>query len=207
MARKRYKKPVRPEGWHSWQGIIQRCENSSSCNYKRYGGSGISVCDRWRHSFADFISDMGPRPSSSHSVDRYPNKNGNYEPGNCRWATMKEQNNNRTNNRILTFNGKSQTMSQWADEIGITIYALHGRLQSGRMTLEEALTFQTPHIEYDGKRMSATAWAKAIGIKADTIQKRIKKGWTAEETLTTPVRDWGRSTHDERSADVPVIVG
>ncbi len=77
----------------TWASIQQRCTNSNASNYDRYGGQGIAVCDRWK-SFASFFADMGERPEGT-SIDRHPNNTGNYEPGNCRWATPKEQQANR----------------------------------------------------------------------------------------------------------------
>lgn len=186
------RKSSRPDGYYCWQAMISRCEYAGNVAYKHYGGRGVTVCAHWRHSFAAFMKDMGPRPSVKHSVDRFPNPDGNYEPGNCRWATMKQQQNNRRNNRLLTYGGKTQTMSQWAEEIGITVYALYGRLVRGKMTVEQALTFKPPLIEFDGRKLAATDWANVVPIKANTIAKRIRDGWTPEETLTTPVRDWGR---------------
>jgi hypothetical protein len=79
-----------------WRAMIDRCENPDNWGFHRYGGYPIpvTVCDRWRNSLLDFVADMGPRPSPEHSVDRYPDPYGNYEPGNCRWATAEEQSNN-----------------------------------------------------------------------------------------------------------------
>lgn len=77
-----------------WASMIQRCENPKATRFEDYGGRGIKVCAEW-HDFARFVADVGPRPSDKHSLDRHPDVNGNYEPGNVRWATVAEQNANR----------------------------------------------------------------------------------------------------------------
>lgn len=116
-----------------------RCINPKAINYPHYGGRGVKVCERWLHSFENFLADMGPAPSNKHTLDRFPNQEGDYEPGNCRWATHKTQNNNRRGNRLLTFQGKTQTVAQWADDIGINSSTLYHRLYRG-MSVEMALT-------------------------------------------------------------------
>jgi|SRR5215469_3595576 len=78
----------------AWTAMKQRCYNPKDERYRDYGGRGITVCDRWKHSFKNFLEDMGPKPAPNLSLDRIDN-NGNYEPGNCRWATIYEQLSNR----------------------------------------------------------------------------------------------------------------
>ena len=122
-----------------WAKIIERCENPKSQAYKYYGGRGISICERWRHSFVEFFQDMGPRPSPEHQIDRYPDMNGNYEPGNCRWATPTQNNRNRRSNHVLAFQGRSQTIADWGDEIGIPGPIITNRLLRG-WSVADALT-------------------------------------------------------------------
>jgi hypothetical protein len=101
------------------------------------------MCARWSepngHGFINFITDMGPRPTKYHSVDRYPNREGNYEPGNCRWATPKEQGRNRRNNRLITAFGETKCMADWLDIYPVKRATLIQRLESG-MEPELALT-------------------------------------------------------------------
>jgi hypothetical protein len=87
----------------SWANMIARCENPNATGFEYGGGRGITVCKRWRNSYADFLADMGPRPSPKHSIDRI-DVDGNYEPNNCRWATSAEQNKNKRRLAINTPN-------------------------------------------------------------------------------------------------------
>ncbi len=98
-----------------WAGMIGRCTNQNSSNYNRYGGRGISVCERWLQ-FENFIADMGRCPDG-HSLDRFPDKNGNYEFNNCRWATAKEQAHNTRRNKWLEYNGRKMILQDWAKEL------------------------------------------------------------------------------------------
>ncbi len=86
---------IRPE-YSAWVSMKNRCLNPRAHNYRRYGGRGITICREWIDNFAAFFAYVGPRPSAQHSIDRFPDNNGNYEPGNVRWATAKEQTNNRS---------------------------------------------------------------------------------------------------------------
>ena len=113
-----------------WRAIKARCHSVGSVSYAWYGGRGIRVCERWFDSFENFFADMGPRPSKAHSVDRIDN-DGNYEPGNCRWATRKEQQRNKRNNRLITYNGETMCLEAWADRLGIGWATIHERLDRG----------------------------------------------------------------------------
>jgi len=126
---------ITPE-FRVWARMLRRCNYSRGSSYYRYGGRGISVCDRWSE-FMNFFMDMGPRPSSKHSIDRI-NNDGNYEPGNCRWATQKEQCQNTSKVRIFTVNGRSQTVSAWGEEYGIKRSTIYARLKRG-LSIEQAL--------------------------------------------------------------------
>jgi hypothetical protein len=96
----------------SWQAMLNRCRNPAADQYPKYGAVGIIVCERWCNSFENFLIDMGLRPSRQHTIDRFPDKNGNYEPYNCRWATWREQQNNRNNNVIVEYHGQQMTLAQ-----------------------------------------------------------------------------------------------
>lgn len=108
-----------------WRKMRVRCKGNDS----RYGGRGISVCKRW-DKYENFLKDMGRRPSSGHSIDRIDN-NGNYCPENCRWATVKEQCNNRRSNVIVTYLGKTKRLSEWCEELGLPAKRCRARLSYG----------------------------------------------------------------------------
>lgn len=114
--------------WNSWQAMIVRCTRKSTNYYANYGGRGITVCPKWRHSFETFLKDMGPRPRGT-TLDRYPHNAGNYEPDNCRWATPKEQANNTRTNKYLEFQGERLTIAQWCDRLAISRSTVVRRLK------------------------------------------------------------------------------
>lgn len=122
--------PVTRE-YQAWQNMIIRCENLKLPCRSRYGGRGISVCARWRNSFEAFFADMGPRPSPKHSLDRYPNNDGNYEPGNCRWATRAEQARNTSGNSYIQYAGDRLCESDWCARLGVSPGTVRRRLAMG----------------------------------------------------------------------------
>lgn len=123
---------------HSWTNMLARCRNSNHPRFADYGGRGITVCDRWQKSFVAFLEDMGLKPTTRHSIERM-NNDGDYCPLNCRWASPKEQNQNTRVNRLITHDGKTMTLSQWANFLNTKHSVIGGRLDRG-WSVAEALT-------------------------------------------------------------------
>lgn len=115
--------------WSVWCAMRRRCDNPRNKSYGLYGGRGITVCERWQD-FSNFLADMGERPSRLHSIERQ-NTNGNYEPGNCVWATKAQQSRNTRRNVVLTHNGKTMVLQDWADFLGVHRCTLERRLRKG----------------------------------------------------------------------------
>lgn len=120
----------------TWQSMLGRCLNPNDPAFDDYGGRGIKVCNRWLI-FENFLEDMGERPENL-SLDRIKNNKG-YFKKNCRWATRKEQANNTRRNRLLFYNGKTQNVTQWSEELEINKNTIYGRLNSG-WPIERVLT-------------------------------------------------------------------
>ena len=122
-----------------WRGMKRRCNSTTYDGYKYYGGRGIKVCEEWRNSFQAFYDwSISNGYTDELTIDRI-NVNGNYEPSNCRWTTMKVQANNRTDNHVVTINGQSKTLTEWADVYGIKQDTMYHRINRG-WTAERALT-------------------------------------------------------------------
>jgi len=171
-----------------WRRMHERCTNPKDRSFRHYGGRGIDVCARW-DDFAAFLKDMGESPSRAHSIDRI-NNDGNYEPGNCRWATAAEQARNTRQNVFLTFSGKTQCMSDWARELGVPVPTLHNRLSRG-WSPERALstplgTFSQQHrfLEFNGERMRIGQWEERLGLSNGALRLRLDSGWSIEDALT-----------------------
>lgn len=128
-----------------WWLMISRCHNPDASDYQYYGARGIIVCDEWRSDFMTFLEHVGKRPSPKHSIDRYPDNNGNYEPENVRWSLHKDQMRNYRRNVIIEFGGESLCQADWE---------------------------------------------KRLGFKHNTLRARLKRGWSVEKALTTPVGAW-----------------
>jgi hypothetical protein len=136
MPREKWKARSGSREYFAWRSMRNRCTSTKNASWHNYGGRGIKVCERWAHDFDAFLDDMGPCPEG-YSLDRI-NVNGHYEPENCRWASWKTQSNNKRTNVNIEFNGRTQTIAEWAREIGLKVDTLFKRLQ--RMGPELALT-------------------------------------------------------------------
>ena len=171
----------------AWTGMKNRCYCVNSDAYKHYGGRGIKVCDRWLNSFQNFLYDMGPRPSSEHSIDRI-DVNGDYEPNNCRWAMIDVQANNRRNSVYYKYMGEKLTAPQLSREYNVGLACLSSRLKSGwdvhrALTEPVKQTNKDTELTLDGITMSPTRWAKYLDIKYNTLMQRLKRGWTIDKAL------------------------
>jgi len=122
--------------YNTWSSMKERCLNSNNPNYKRYGGRGITVCEKWLN-FEGFFEDMGVKPTPKHTIDRI-NNDGNYEQSNCKWATRKEQANNRSSNRIISLNGYNKTVSQLCDALNLKRTNVSYRINKGNWSNKDA---------------------------------------------------------------------
>lgn len=135
---------LRSPTYRVWSQIKRRCLVPTNKDYRYYGARGISVCERW-WKFENFLADMGERPANR-SIDRI-NNNGNYEPGNCRWATVVEQQRNRGNIIMLTFKGETKPLTAWAEQIGLKEKTLRARIYDSGWPVDLAIS--TPLCSYN----------------------------------------------------------
>jgi hypothetical protein len=202
-------------GYSSWSSMRRRCDNKNSVHYHRYGGRGITYQENW-DKFENFLADMGEMPKPGLTLERIDN-NGNYTKENCRWATRKEQAQNRGGKnatRFYTFNGKTMCIADWAKEIEITPQSLQKRLNKG-WPLEIALSPEkhdggdrskhvTPtesptkgktvrnknakYITIDGVTKTYREWEIEKNLSKGLISKRLSQGCTPYEAVTNPIR-------------------
>lgn len=173
--------------YQAWAAMKNRCLCKTSRDYPRWGGRGIRVCDQWIASFENFLADMGPRPSGKHSLDRIDN-NGNYVPGNVRWATWKEQQSNRSSTTFVVWKGERKTVSDWARALDIHQATLWRRLRDWplqRAMTEPPTTRPKRMFTLNGQTMCMSEWARAVGITQVAMLRRLKK-WPVEIALTSP---------------------
>lgn len=167
-----------------WANMKQRCLNPNFPAFHDYGGRGITICQRWIDSYDAFLADMGPRPSDEHSIERR-RVNGNYEPGNCYWATELEQQNNKRNNVFHTTLEGTFTEAQLAQQAGMSQNTLRARLAKGQ-DIDTALSTPVNNRTYthEGITLNLSQWAERTGIPYKTLYARIVySGWSFEKAI------------------------
>lgn len=184
-----------PEYTARWN-MLSRCYNPASPHFDRYGGRGIGVCDRWRFGenlltgFDCFFADIGPRPDRNHSVDRYPDPDGNYEPGNVRWATQTQQVRNSTNATKIKLDGAPMSIADAAETAKVPYRLLQGRLRRGWNVDKSISVEKNPGAVYllvHGKRLSLVEAAKITpGVTMGAIKRRLRRGMSEEDAVLTP---------------------
>ena len=172
--------------YHIWNGIKNRCYNPSVKAYPDYGGRGITMCDRWKDSFQNFLDDMGESPEGL-SIDRI-NNDGCYEPSNCRWTTMLVQvRNSRKAHKVTAF-GKTLCLSEWEEQTGVDQGLISRRIKKG-WTPENAISIpmEKPRtISFEGLELTVSEWSSRTGISCNAINKRLKTGWSIKDALNLP---------------------
>lgn len=172
--------------------MIERCYNPNCKDYKNYGGRGITVCEEWRDktkvnlngylynkgtlNFCNWAYSNGY--SDELSIDRV-NVNKNYEPLNCRWVNSKVQANNTRTNRFIKYQGKTQTLSQWCDELGLSYDKIESRINACNWSIERAFETKVDPklrmITYKNKTQSLADWCRELGLKYSTIERRLNR--------------------------------
>jgi hypothetical protein len=180
--------------YQAWKAMKERCHSPGHKNFAHYSGRGIVVCERWKNSFDLFLEDLGHMPAPRLTIERI-NNDGNYEPGNCRWATRKEQAQNTSRNIYFQYQGKKICLSELArtDRCCVRVGTLRKRLIAG-WTLHRAMT--TPSREaasivprmltFRDETLSLKEWALRMGLLPRSVHNRIARGWSVELALTTP---------------------
>lgn len=176
-----------------WNNMRHRCYDKKDDSYKNYGGRGIEICNEWLHSFKAFYTwAINNGYKIGLTIDRRDN-NGNYEPSNCRWVTMKVQNNNRRDNLYVTINGEKRSISEWCDIYGTeaNVHTVIDRIKRQGIDPEIALTMDKKIVGYrvtiDGETHSVKEWCKIKGLVYQTILDRIRAGTSPFDAITVPV--------------------
>ncbi len=175
--------------YRSWAGMKSRCNNPNHSNYHYYGGRGIKVCSRWNQSFKAFLADLGRKPYPKYTLDRIDNSGG-YKPSNCRWTTQSEQRKNSRSARLLTVNGKTMCVLDWAKELYIHPTTIYFRLNAG-WSSKKALgpVRQIELVTFQKRTKTISCWAKEFGLNPITLNWRLKAGWSIRDAFQRPLRN------------------
>ena len=177
--------------YNCWIDMKQRCYNPNQKNYHQYGAIGVTVCEEWKDNFKRFeqwAKENGYLDTLTlDRIDSY----GNYSEDNCRWITIKEQQRNKKNNRYFTYNGKTQTISAWCEELDLNNSVVQSRLNRDGMDEMTALELKgkikkkdVNYFTWNGEEKKWSEWCAITGEKLYNVHNRIKKcNWSIEEAL------------------------
>lgn len=177
--------------YYTWQGMRGRCFDMKDKRYKNYGGRGITVCDEWRNDFQtfyDYVSKLEHFGEEGYTLDRI-NNDGNYEPGNVRWATIEEQANNKTDNHYVEVNGEQMTLAQIMRITGAALGTIQDRIRRGwtsEYLLQPPISKHERAPKFDvggGRQLTVLEIAAETGLAFSSIYRRIQRGWTGEKLL------------------------
>ena len=174
--------------YHIWLGMKARCNNPNNNRYESYGGRGIQLCEEWNNDYTVFREWAYANGYNENiidcSIDRIDNDKG-YYPQNCRWATNKEQCNNRRSNVVIEHNGIKKSATQWSEELGMDLYTILRRYKAGKPIDKKLITPKKDSltIEYNGEIHTIREWSEKSGIKRTTIIERYKKGMPLEDVF------------------------
>ena len=180
--------------YNIWSHIKCRCFDPKDKYFKNYGGRGINMCDNWKYSFSSFVTWAKQNGYSSELTIERINVDGDYTPGNCRWATRREQNRNKRDNIFLTYNGETLCLSDMANKYGVSYQNLRYRLKKG-WSIEAALftkpkevTSNHVFLSFNGITLPFCKMAEHFGLKPTTLKARLNYGWSLEDALTKQVK-------------------
>lgn len=187
-----------------WGCMIDRCENENCPAYKDYGGRGIKVCKRWRGSFELFLKDVGSRPSKNHTLDRWPNNDGDYKPSNFRWATRKEQARNTRATLIVTYSGVEKSLRSFCEDLNLDFRAVWHRIVKENLTVKKALEkpFKrlpkgrrgTLKVLHNGEEKDLHDWCKELSLDYKIMRWAIfKKGMPVKEAFVYKAKQYKKS--------------
>lgn len=170
----------------AWKAIKARCTNPNNPRYKNYGARGIKRCERW-DSFENFLNDMGLAPSPHHSIERIDN-DADYTPPNCKWATNKDQANNRTTNLKITLDHQTKTLKEWCEEFGLKYNTILLRVSKLGWAPEKALhnAIKARRVaEYNGVEKPLKQWCADLGLNYTLTWQRIyRDGWPIQRAFS-----------------------
>ncbi len=168
----------------AWIEIHRRCYNENTAQYKDYGGRGICMSDEWKNSFEVFLKDMGEKPTPSHTIDRIDN-DGNYENGNCRWATYEVQANNKRTNVEYEYAGEKYTIAQLAKKFEIPYATMRNRLVYFPIdaAVDKNIRFETYVLNIDGKEKPMKDWLRVAGITFQEYVEIRSSGVSVEDAI------------------------